>query len=180
MKKTILILFLSLFCFVNPVLSQSKTPYQQKVDQIMTEMCEAIGVKSSLIQIAKKSNDWDIVKNSQDFSFKCKLLEKEELLVIILATDKKLKNAEKLKNDEDFRREQEKEDNLTLKKELELKERLSRFSDFSKLKSKIKSSFSEWVKKDEFETETQYQKRISRKEIVIDSMVFEFVDKQVT
>lgn len=179
MKKIMLIGILTFYCVVNPAFSQNKTPYQKKVDIIMTEMCEAIGVKNSLIQIAKKTNNWNLVRNSQDFAFKCKLLEQEELLAIIISTDKKLKDAEKFKNREDFNRERVKEKELTLQKELELRKRLMRFSDISKIKSKIKSSFTEWIIKDEFETSNDYQNRITEKEKVLDSIAIEIIQNWI-
>lgn len=103
MKRTTAILILTFICQFNTSFAQTKTPYQKKVDQIMTEMCKAIGVESSLIQMAVKLNDWDIVRTSQDLAFKSKMLDRNELLVIILATEQKLKDAEKLKNSVDLK-----------------------------------------------------------------------------
>jgi hypothetical protein len=179
MNKNITILILTIFGFINPVFSQSKTAYEEKVDEIMTEMFEAIGVKNSLIQIAKMSNNWDIVKTSQDFAFKCKLLEKEELLVIIIATDKRLTDAKKLKTEIDFKREQDKKVELTLQQQIEIREKLARFSDISKIREEIKSKFSEWMSKDEFETELEHQNRISNKGRFLDSITYESFEKRI-
>jgi hypothetical protein len=108
MKRITAILILTFVCQFNTSFAQTKTPYQKKVDQIMTEMCKAIGVESSLIQMAVKLNDWDIVRTSQDLAFKSKMLDRNELLVIILATEQKLKDAEKLKNSVDLKIDAEK------------------------------------------------------------------------
>lgn len=179
MNKNITILILTIFGFINPIFSQNKTPYQEKVDEIMTEMFEAIGVKNSLIEIAKRSNNWDIVKASQDFAFKTKLLEKEELLVIIIATDKRLVDAKKLKTDIDFKREQDEKDKLTMQQEIEMRERLARFSDISKIREEIKSKFSDWISKDEFETTLDYENRTSNKEKYLDSITYETIEKRI-
>lgn len=108
MKRITAILVLTFICQLNTFFAQTKTPYQKKVDQIMTEMCKAIGVENSLIQMAVKLNDWDIVRTSQDLAFKSKMLDRNELLVIILATEQKLKDAEKLKNSVDFKNDADK------------------------------------------------------------------------
>jgi hypothetical protein len=119
MKQITAILFLTFFCHLNPLYSQSKTPYEKKVDQIMTEMCEVIGVENSLIQMALKLNDWDIVRTSQDFAFKCKMMDKNELLVVVMATEQKLKEAEKLKNDIDRKKDADKKAKEEKEKRLE-------------------------------------------------------------
>lgn len=179
MKKITAILFLTFFCHFNPLYSQTKTPYEKKVDQIMTEMCKAIGVENSLIQMALKLNDWDIVRTSQDLAFKSKILDRNELLVIVLATEQKLKDAEKLKTEVDFKKEKEKEAKEKQQKEQQLSNNLIRFSDLTKLKSEIKSEFLKWVKKGEFETNSEYQTRTKNKELVIDSIVFELIKSKI-
>ena len=138
MKHITAIFFLTFFCYFNPLYSQTKTQYEKKVDQIMTEMCKAIGVENSLIQMALSLNDWDIVRTSQDLAFKSKMLDRNELLVIVLATEQKLKDAEKLKTEVDFNKAKEKEAKEKQQKEQQLSNNLIRFSDLTKLKSEIK------------------------------------------
>ncbi len=179
MKQITAILFLIFFCHFNPLYSQTKTPYEKKVDQIMTEMCKAIGVKNSLIQMALKLNDWDIVRTSQDFAFKCKMMDKNELLVVVLATEQKLKEAEKIKTEVDFKKKKGKEVKEKQQKEQQLSSNLKRFSDLTKLKSEIKSEFLKWAKKGEFETNSEYQTRTKYKEQVIDSISFEFISRRL-
>lgn len=179
MKSITAILLLTIICLYNISYSQTKTPYEKKVDQIMTEMCKAIGVENSLIQMAVKLNDWDIVRTSQDLAFKSKMLDKNELLVIVLATEQKLKDAEKLKTEVDFKKEKEKEAKEKQQKVQQLSNNLIRFSDLTKLKSEIKVEFLKWVKKGEFETNSEYQTRTKNKELVIDSISFEFISRRL-
>lgn len=179
MKQITIILFLIFFCHFNPLYSQTKTPYEKKVDQIMTEMCKAIGVKNSLIQMALRLNDWDIVRTSQDLAVKSKMLDRNELLVIVLATEQKLKDAEKLKTEVDYKKEKEKEAKEQKQKEQHLINNLIRFSDLTKLKSEIKSEFLKWVKKGEFETNNEYQTRFKNKDHVIDSIAFELIKTKI-
>jgi hypothetical protein len=179
MKQITAILFLTFFCHFNSLYSQTKTPYEKKVDKIMTEMCKVIGVENSLIQMALKLNDWDIVRTSQDFAFKCKMMDKNELLVVVLATEQKLKEAEKIKTEVDFKKKKVKEVKEKQQKEQQLSSNLKRFSDLTKLKSEIKSEFLKWVKKGEFETNSEYQTRTKYKEQIIDSISFEFISRRL-
>lgn len=149
----------------------------------MTEMCKAIGVDNSLIQMAVKLNDWDIVRTSQDLAFKSKMLDRNELLVIIFATDKKLKDAEKLKNDIDRKKEADKKAKEENEKRLQEEEkqkaiieqqrknqaaeqqRLYENSDYVDLISSISEKFNDWLKKGEFEKSDDYVKRLNLREI---------------
>lgn len=180
MKRITAILILTFICQFNTSYSQTKTPYEKKVDQIMTEMCKAIGVENSLIQMAVKLNDWDIVRTSQDLAFKSKMLDRNELLVIVLATDQKLKDAEKLKNEVDDRKKKEKEAKEQQIKEEKLEKELARYSDLVEIKNEIFSEFSKWATKGEFETVSDFQIRMNIKEKVIDSIAFELVSKRIT
>jgi hypothetical protein len=179
MKRNIAILILIFVCLINTSYSQTKTPYEKKVDQIMIDMCKVIGVDNSLLQMAIKLNDWDIVRTSQDFAFKCKMLDRNELLVIILATEQKLKEAKKLKTDVDYRKEQEKETKEKRLKEQELNKKLVSFSDIEKVKTEVKTEFLKWVKKGEFETNSDYQIRTKNKAAVIDSITFELITSRI-
>jgi hypothetical protein len=116
MKKILSILifiFLLSYSF-----GQVKTPYEKKVDQIMIEMYNVIGVDNSLIQMAIKLNDWDYVKNSKDFSIKSKMMDKNELIAVVLITDAKLKEAKKLKNEIDFKRDADRIEKIEKEKKL--------------------------------------------------------------
>ncbi len=166
-------------CLFNTSYSQSKTQYEKKVDQIMIEMCNAIGVDNSLLQSAITLNDWDIVRTSQDFAFKCKMLDRNQMLVIFSATEQKLKDAEKLKNEEDFRKEKEKKEKERLLKEQQLEKELKMFSDLEIVKKEIQTEFKKWIKKDEFETLVEYNSKISNKVKKIDSIAYESVFKRI-
>lgn len=179
MKKITVILILTFLCLFDTSYSQTKTQYEKKVDQIMTEMCKAIGVKNSLIQMAVRLNDWDIVRTSQDLAFKSKMLDRNELLVIMLATEQKLKEADKLKSDVDYKKKKEKNDNEKEIREQQLQKELIRFSDLEEIKNEIYSEFSKWIKKGEFETIGEYQIRIKNKEKIIDSIAYGYISKRV-
>lgn len=197
MNKYILTLFVILFCHYSIVLCQTKTPYQKKQNQIMTEMCKAIGVNNSLIQMAINLNDWDIVKTSQDLAFKSRMMDKNELLIIIFATDKKLKDAEKLKNDIDFKRDAEKKAKEVNTKKIEEqkkqkqiqiiedrkieeeKNNLYEKSDYFQIINQIKTNFSKWLLKGEFEKSEEYNIRLENREIIFLDFCNEAVLKQI-
>ena len=179
MKKITSILILTFVCLFNTSYSQTKTPYEKQVDQIMTEMCKAIGVDNTLLQLAIKMNDWDIVRTSQDFAFKCKLLDQNELKAIVVATQFRLKEAEKLKIDEDFKKKIEKEEKEKQAIELKNQKDLIKYSDLTQIKEEIYSYFNNWVNKGEFETNIDYQARMDNKEIIINRITYYFVSKRV-
>ena len=190
-------MFLIIFSHYNVVFSQTKTPYQKKYDRIMTEMCQAIGVKKLLIQMAINQNDWDIVRTSQDFAFNARMLDKNILLMIVLATDKKLKEAEKLKNNLDFKRDA-REKNIELnkkkieedKKQNEIKIQADKIkeeekttmyenSDYYKIINKVSNKFSEWLTKGEFEKFDEYNSRLENRYVYFLDICNDAVLKQL-
>ena len=175
------LLTLTFILFFNLSFSQQKTPYQNKVDQLHTEYFRALHIDESLILIAKKSNDWSIITKSQEFSYAVHSLNKNVILTMTLALDAKIKDVAKLKNATDFKNDaikKEKDENdlklSELKKKKEKEEallieenRLKKIkfenSDYNNLNITIKSEFSKWLEKSEFEKKETYINRIQNK-----------------
>lgn len=177
MKTINSLLTLTCILFFNLSFSQQKTPYQNKVDQIHTEYFRALHIDESLILIAKKSNDWSIITKSQEFSYAVHSLNKNVIVTMTLALEAKIKDAAKLKNTTDFKNDtikKEKEENDLKLIELKKKEalvveenRLKKIkfenSDYNNLKTNIKSEFSKWLEKSEFEKKETYINRVQNK-----------------
>jgi len=155
--KNILILFLTGYSLIlNIAHSQTKTPYEKEVDKIMTEMCKAIGVDDNLLQIAIKTNNWDVVRTSQDFAFKCKLLDKNVLLTVISIAEKRFKEAEKLKNEIDRKKDSD-------KKEKEEQERKRQAEQLEIQRQKEFQIEEEKRKKREIEAQQEIEKENSKR-----------------
>ena len=171
------LLILTCVLFFNLSFSQQKTPYQNKIDQIHTEYFRALHIDESLILIAKKSNDWSIITKSQEFSYAVHSLNKNVIVTMTLALEAKIKDAAKLKNATDFKNDtikKEKEENDLKLIELKKKEalvveenRLKKIkfenSDYNNLNINIKSEFSKWLEKSEFEKKETYINRVQNK-----------------
>jgi hypothetical protein len=163
----------------------------------MTDMCKSIGVQNSLIQMATKLNDWDIIRTSQDFALKCKMIEKEELIALLLITDKRLKESEKLKNKIDLnhdrdkkvkedaerkRLEIERQNEVRRKESIEVENELKRKyqnSDYVAIINRVSNEFNDWLKKSEFEKTDDYNQRMNSRELKFKEICNNSVLKQL-
>lgn len=177
MKIIVFILSLVIIILNNYTFSQSKTPYEKKVEDIYCRFFRALEIDESIILTAKKTGDWELILSSKEFSYAANSLNKTVFLASMMSLDAQMKEAEKLKNDIDFKKQKEENERLAL--EQKNQKELNRYSDLEKIKNDINSHFSKWVKKGEFENNDDYQVRINNKEKTINKITYYIVNKRV-
>lgn len=180
----------------NNLYSQSKTPYEKKREALQCEYFRALNIDELLILVAKKTGDWSIITNSQEYSYAVHSLNKNVFLTLTLVHLKELQEAAKLKNQLDFKKDAEilaekkhkEEENQLAKRLLKEKEdmiqRLEKEkidsvnkeyaynkTDYMLIGNSIKEKFNHWLTKGEFETTVNYEVRINQnKKFVFDSI----------
>jgi len=191
MKKIALILIIILFSNFSFSQSQQKTPYQKRIEKINVDFCRLIGIGEDLIKICKAGNDFSLIFNSQEFSYKVHALGRERSMIAVLAFTESIKEAQKLKNEIDFKREKKEAEEKEKKKQeeaskieeqqkiKEIKENEERLkqeyenSDFVQMKKSIIEDVKEWISKGEFEKSEDYNYRIvNESKNILDEIVF--------
>lgn len=172
--------------------AQSKSPYEQRVDELTVQFLSKIGIDQSRIDRAKALGDDGLVLLLMEV-----MLEAEynplNFEYARLEYEKGLKMAEHLKTDVDLKREkaeqelkqqaQEQEDKRReqLIAEMVRREKLNDYnsSDLGGLYKNIENDFVKWYSKGEFEKSEHHQRRLNDKNDAFDSICYTILKNKI-
>ena len=200
--KLILSLFLIFSCSLKSY-AQTKTPYEKKKEEISYKYLKKLGISTSEIERAKKSDESGFVLLllvSQQI-LELEYTDPPRAFLLMTEMEKEMKNAEKLRTKQDDlnekkilqneRRENERRENELkinelkrknaerLENEKKMKKDLYYVSDYHKIISEIKNKFILWATKDEYEKSSNYLMRLNNKKNIYDSICYEVIESRI-
>lgn len=177
-------LFLSLtfILIFNLSFSQQKTVYEKKVNAINLNFINELGLKN-LAEKYKSTGDFGSIMAMSEMTYR---LNTERGLIALLKYKEELKKAESLKTEIDLKKDKEKLEKINAENEkvaiANEKKRIQeeyKKSDYFEIREKIKSTFSNWLLKNEFEKQETFQKRVKEEnQIAFDSICNLIIQKK--